>query len=322
MPVLDVRNLRTYFSTQEGTVRAVDNVSFSLDAGEALGFAGESGCGKTTSVLSVMRLLPYNGRIVGGRINFNGRDLAKAKAVELRKVRWKEISIVFQGAMNSLNPVIRVAEQVAEPIILHEDVDKEEAMKRVGELLEMVGINRARMHDYPHEFSGGMRQRVMIAMALACNPKVVIADEPVTALDVMIQAQILALINRLREELDLSLILISHDLSVIAETCEKIAIMYAGKIVEIGNAEQIFKSPKHPYTQGLVKAFPDITGPKYLPESIPGMPPSLIHPPAGCRFSPRCKFVMPQCHTIEPPMISVGPTQFTACHLYGKEAGS
>src|SRR3989442_7945378 len=224
-----------------------------------------------------MRLLPSNGRIVGGSIMFDGRNLVRASETTMRKVRWKKISIIFQGAMNSLNPVRRIGGQIAEPIILHEGSTKTEAMKRAGQLLEFCGISRDRVNDYPHEFSGGMRQRVMIAMSLACNPSLVIADEPVTALDVMIQAQILELLERLRRELHLSMILISHDLSVMAETCEKVAIMYGGKMMEVGKTVDVFTDPKHPYTQGLVAAFPDIRGARTIPESIPGAVPSLIN---------------------------------------------
>src|SRR5437667_257980 len=223
-----------------------------------------------------MRLLPYNGRIVRGSISFAGRSLVPLEEASMRAIRWKEMSIVFQGAMNSLNPVQRVGRQIAEPIILHEDADSDVALKRAGDLLELVGISRNRLNDYPHEFSGGMRQRVMIAMALACDPKLVIADEPVTALDVMIQAQILDLLERLRRELDLAMILISHDLSVLADTCEQVTIMYAGKTMESGKTMDLFTDPKHPYTQGLVGAFPDIRGPRNMPEAIPGDVPSLI----------------------------------------------
>jgi len=297
-------------------VHAVDGVSFDLDEGEALGLAGESGCGKTTTALSLMRLLPYNGKIVSGSILFRGRDLVKVSDLRIRKIRWKEISIIFQGAMNSLNPVRNIGQQIAEPIILHEKVDEDEAMKRVGELLELVGINRDRRRDFPHEFSGGMRQRVMIAMALACNPKIVIADEPVTALDVMIQAQILELLERLRKELHLSMILISHDLSVMAETCEKVAIMYGGKMMEVGKTVDVFTDPKHPYTQGLVAAFPDIRGQRTMPASIPGDVPSLINPPSGCVFHPRCKFAFDRCTAAEPALAEVTPGRRAACFLY------
>ena len=297
-------------------MHAVDGVSFDLDEGEALGLAGESGCGKTTTALALMRLLPYNGKIISGSIVFRGRDLVKASDMRIRKIRWKEISIIFQGAMNSLNPVRNIGQQIAEPIILHEKVEEDEAMKRVGELLELVGINRDRRRDFPHEFSGGMRQRVMIAMALACNPKLVIADEPVTALDVMIQAQILELLERLRKELHLSMILISHDLSVMAETCEKVAIMYGGKMMEVGKTVDVFTDPKHPYTQGLVAAFPDIRGQRTMPASIPGDVPSLINPPTGCVFHPRCKFAFDQCIAAEPALADVTPGRRAACFLY------
>ena len=314
--LLEVKDLVIEYTTQSGTVHAVDGVSFNLDEGEALGLAGESGCGKTTTALALMRLLPYNGRIVSGSILFRGRDLVKVSDTRIRKIRWKDISIIFQGAMNSLNPVRNIGQQIAEPIVLHEGVEEQEAMRRVGELLELVGINRERMRDYPHEFSGGMRQRVMIAMALACNPKLVIADEPVTALDVMIQAQILELLERLRKELHLSMILISHDLSVMAETCEKVAIMYGGKMMEIGTTVDVFTDAKHPYTQGLVAAFPDIRGPRTMPASIPGDVPSLINPPTGCVFHPRCKFAFDRCTTAEPALAEVTPGRQTACFLY------
>jgi oligopeptide/dipeptide ABC transporter ATP-binding protein len=315
MPLLTVKGLRTHFETHEGLVRAVDGVDFTLGEGESLGLAGESGCGKTTAALSIMRLLPSNGKIVDGSVDYMGYDLTKIRENQLRGIRWKHISIIFQGAMNALNPVKRVGNQIAEPIIIHEKVDEEAAMKRVAELLELVGIHRERATEYPHEFSGGMRQRVMIAMALACNPKIVIADEPVTALDVMIQAQILELLERLKRELDLSMILISHDLSVMAETCDSMAIMYAGKIVETGNVHDVYKNAKHPYTTDLIRAFPDIEGPQTLPAYIPGVLPSLIHPPIGCRFHPRCKYAWQLCIDEAPPLDLVGEGHRAACHL-------
>ncbi len=316
MALLDVKDLVIEFETQAGNVHAVEGATFHLDEGEAIGLAGESGCGKTTTALAMMRLLPYNGKIVRGSIRFRGRDLVRVSEMTMQKVRWKDISMVFQGAMNSLNPVQRIGKQIAEPILLHEDVETQEAWKRAADLLELVGISRSRISDYPHELSGGMRQRVMIAMALACNPRIVIADEPVTALDVMIQAQILELLERLRRELDLSMILISHDLSVMAETCDRMAIMYAGKIVELGPTVPVFTDPKHPYTQGLVAAFPDIRGPRTMPEAIPGLVPSLITPPKGCVFHPRCKFAMERCTAAEPALTETGGGRSVACFLY------
>ena len=315
MALLEVDHLKTYFDTRSGIVRAVDDVSFKLEKGEALGIAGESGCGKTTTALSIIRLLPKNGRIVGGSIRYMDKDLAQVKDSELRRIRWKQIAIVFQGAMNALNPVKRVSWQISEAITLHDDVSAEAADARVDELLELVGINPARKDDYPHEFSGGMRQRAMIAMALACNPKIIIADEPVTALDVMIQAQILELLKHLREELDLSMILISHDLSVIAETCDKVAIMYAGKLAEYGASRDVFLEPRHPYTQGLVRSFPDIYGPRDLPPWIPGQPPNLLDPPAGCRFAPRCPLALPECAAADPGVFSTDGGHLAACLL-------
>ena len=315
MPLLEVKDLKVYFSTPDGDVRAVDGVTFSLDEGESLGLAGESGCGKTTAALSIMHLLPKNGRIVSGAIDYQGYDLTKIPEAQLRSIRWQHISIIFQGAMNALNPVKRIGAQIAEPIILHEKVDEEVAAKRVGELLQLVGISKDRADEYPHEFSGGMKQRVMIAMALACNPKIVIADEPVTALDVMIQAQILELLERLKRELGLSMILISHDLSVMAETCDQMAIMYAGKIVETGPVREVFKDSKHPYTKDLIGAFPDIHGAQTLPAYIPGLLPSLIDPPQGCRFHPRCRYAWQRCIDEEPPLLAVGERHNAACHL-------
>jgi len=319
MALLEVSELRTYFKTQEGVLKAVDGIDFVLDKGQAMGLAGESGCGKTTAALSIMKLLPANGYIASGSIQFMGQNMAKVTGDKLRAIRWRDISIIFQGAMNALNPVKRVGDQIVEPILLHEKVDEAVAEKRVKELFELVGINPNRIREYPHEFSGGMRQRVMIAMALACKPRLVICDEPTTALDVMIQAQILQLLKNLQRELELAMIIISHDLSVLAETCEFLCIMYAGKIVERSTAVEVFANPQHPYTKGLIGAFPNIKGDKKMPASIAGNPPNLIHPPVGCRFSPRCYMAADICQTEEPPLLEVLPGHFAACHFVKPE---
>jgi peptide/nickel transport system ATP-binding protein len=320
MVLLDVQKLRTYYFTLSGSVKAVDRVSFQIERGEGLGIAGESGCGKTTVALSLLRILPSNARIVGGKIIFNGQDIVKFTEPELRKkIRWKGISLVFQGAMNALNPVYRIEDQIIEAITLHEPkITKEEAKKRVEKLMEMVGIDPSRASNYPHEFSGGMRQRACIAMALACNPSLLIADEPSTALDVIVQAQVLKLLRELKDKLNLGMIVISHDLSIIAETCQKAAIMYGGKIVEYGDIVKIFKEPLHPYTQGLIGAFPAISAKKTRMESIPGFPPDLINPPPACRFHPRCSYAMDICRKVEPQSLEVAKNHFAACHLLAK----
>ena len=313
--LLDVRELKTYFKLSDGWVQAVDGVSFVVEPGQSLGLAGESGCGKTTAALSILKLLPENGKIVSGDILFDGRNLAKRTEFGMSKIRWKEISIIFQGAMNALNPVRPTGKQIAEPIVLHEGVSDAKAMVRARELFDLVGINPKRINDYPHQLSGGMRQRAMIAMALACNPKLVIGDEPTTALDVMVQAQILDLIARLRRELDLSFILISHDLSVMAETCDKGVIMYAGRVVESGDTAHLFENPQHPYTKRLIKAFPNIHEKREMVSSIAGDPPNLLQPPPGCRFCPRCDDRVGVCETETPQQIEIEPGHFVACHL-------
>jgi len=320
MKLLDVQDLKTYYSTLRGSVKAVEGVNFQVEKGQALGLAGESGCGKTTVALSILRILPLGGKILGGKILFNGEDLVNLEKDEMRKkVRWKGISLVFQGAMNALNPVYKVGDQIAEAILLHETkVSKREAKDRTGKLLEMVGIEKSRADNYPHEFSGGMRQRALIAMSLACNPDLLIADEPGTALDVIVQAQVLKLMKELKDRLNLGMILITHDLSIIAETCEKCAIMYAGKIVESGDVVTIFKKPLHPYTQGLMDAFPSIKTAKKEMTSIRGFPPDLLNPPSGCRFHPRCSQAMSICKEEEPRFIEVSGGHYVACHLVKK----
>jgi peptide/nickel transport system ATP-binding protein len=314
-PLLVVDDLRTYFELDGATVHAVDGVSFVVQQGEALGIAGESGCGKTTTALSLVRLLPSNARIVSGSIRYFGIDLVPKSAEALRRYRWREISIVFQGAMNALNPVHRLRDQIAEPLMERLNLSEGKARTRAGELLELVGIPKKRGSAYPHELSGGMRQRAMIAMALACDPAIVIGDEPTTALDVMIQAQILELLERLRRELGLSLILITHDLSVIAETCDRILVMYAGRIAEEGPVGEVFRRPRHPYTQKLLSAFPNIQADRRTLDVIPGSPPDLRNPPPGCRFAPRCPFVMPVCSEVVPPEVTFDGVR-VACHLY------
>ncbi len=316
-PLLAVENLRTHFKLDSGWVKAVDGVSFRLNDGEALGLAGESGCGKTTTALSLVRLLPSNARIrKGSSIDLFGIDLVPKTEDQLRRYRWREISIVFQGAMNALNPVRRIGEQIAEPIEVRLGQSQDVSRKRAAELLELVGIPRQRAAAYPHELSGGMRQRTMIAMALACDPAIVIGDEPTTALDVMVQAQILELLERLRRDLGLSLILITHDLSVIAETCDKTLIMYAGKVAEEGPVSRIFTAPRHPYTQKLLGAFPNIHADRRSLETIPGSPPDLRNPPVGCRFNPRCPAVMDICREVEPPEVVYPDGVRVACHLH------
>lgn len=317
--LLDIHNLKTYYSIARGSVKAVDNVSFQVSKGESLGLAGESGCGKTTVALSIMRILPSGGKVVGGEILFNGTDLVGLDEEEMRtNVRWKGISIVFQGAMNALNPVYKISEQIMEAIATHEaKISKKEGRKRVENLLEMVGIDPKRADNYAHEFSGGMRQRALIAMSLACNPQLLIADEPGTALDVIVQAQVLRLLKELKSRLGLSMILITHDLSIVADICEKCAIMYAGKMAEYGDVLSLYKEPLHPYTQGLINAFPSIKGPKIDMISIPGLPPDLLNPPEGCRFHPRCAYAMDVCKKKEPPVVQASKGHHVACFLIG-----
>ncbi len=314
-PLLVVDDLRTHFKLESGSVRAVDGVSFTLNHGEALGIAGESGCGKTTLALSLVQILPANATIVSGSIKLMGIDLVPKSENAMRRYRWREISVVFQGAMNALNPVRRVRDQIAEPIVHRLGADERTARKRAGELLELVGIPRQRGEAYPHELSGGMRQRAMIAMALACDPAIVIGDEPTTALDVMVQAQILELLEDLRHKLGLSLILITHDLSVIAETCDRVLIMYAGRVAEEGPVGEVFRRPRHPYTQKLLAAFPNIAADRRALEVIPGSPPDLRDPPPGCRFAPRCPAAMAVCSEVVPPELTFDGVR-VACHLY------
>jgi len=315
--VLEVQNLSiNYINEGKPPARAVENVSFTLNAGELIGLVGESGCGKTTLMLSLLRLLPSAGQIVDGRVFFNGEDLTTISDEELNKIRWKEISIVFQGAMNALNPVRTVGDQIAEAITRHmPDFPKDKIQARVIELLDLVGIAADHREHFPHQYSGGMRQRAMIAMALACNPQVIIADEPTTALDVMIQAQILELLDSLRKKLGLAIIFVTHDLGVVAEICDKVLVMYGGVTAEYAEVDTIYNEPRHPYTQELIKAFPDLTKPKKKLTSIPGYPPRLDNLPVGCRFAPRCPAVFARCQTEQPILHNLGNSHIASCHL-------
>ena len=314
-PVLEVRGLSTSFVTDEGVFRAVDDLSFELRRGEFMGLVGESGCGKTTAMLSMLRLLPGAGRITAGQVLLDGVDLMQLSEAEMRAVRWSKISLIFQGAMNALNPVRTVGDQIAEAILIHdESLTSKDVEPRVGELLELVGIGAERGGQYPHQYSGGMRQRAMIAMALACGPEVVIADEPTTALDVMIQAQILELLERLQRELGLAVILVTHDLSVVAEICHKVLVMYGGVAAEYALVDTIFNQPLHPYTQLLLEAFPDVSRPEDRLISIPGQPPRLNALPPGCRFAPRCPMVIERCQVEAPRLRQVHPGHWATCH--------
>ncbi len=314
--VLAVEGLKVVYETSFGVVDAASGVTFQVERGEFFGLAGESGCGKSTVAYSLVKEVPPPGRIVQGKIYINGRDVVPLPEDEMRRIRWKEISVIPQAAMNALNPVYTVGDQIVEAILAHEDVSKDDALARAEELLDLVGVGRQRVRSYPHELSGGQRQRVMIAMALALNPPVVIADEPTTALDVVVQAQILNLFKELRSKFNMSLIFITHDLTTMFELVDRIAIMYAGKIVEIGPTDKIVNDPLHPYTELLVRAVPRIgVGEKGRFEYIPGSPPNLLEPPPGCRFHPRCPKRFEPCDKEEPELVEVEEGRFVACHL-------
>jgi peptide/nickel transport system ATP-binding protein len=323
--LLDVRDLKVHFKIQDGWVKAVDGVSFSIDSGETMGLVGESGCGKTTAAYAITQLLPPNAYIKGGKIFYKDRDLLAISKKpdgrlddyneDIRKIRWKEISMIFQGAMNAFNPVFRVGDQIMEAIQLHEDVDDETALRRAKELFSFVGIPEDRIANYPHEFSGGMKQRAMIALALALSPSFIIADEPTTALDVITQDRILVEIKKLQEKLNMAMMIITHDVSVVAEVSDKIAVMYAGKIMEIGKTVQVFKDTAHPYTAGLLGSFPSIEGARRRLASIPGFPPDLVNPPSGCPFHPRCQYAQDLCSKKVPPGIEIEPGHFSYCHF-------
>ncbi|MDQ2817619.1 MAG: ABC transporter ATP-binding protein [Candidatus Eremiobacteraeota bacterium] len=323
MALLSVKDLAVTFRTDDGIVRAVNGLSFELKAGETLGIVGESGSGKSVSALSIMRLIAMPpGRIERGQILFKDRDLLTVSEAEMRHIRGDEISMIFQDPMTSLNPVLTVGDQIAEAIILHQHKSKKEAFKRAIDMLKLVRIPAAenRIRDYPHQFSGGMRQRVMIAMALSCDPELLIADEPTTALDVTIQAQILDLMRDLQQRLNSAIILITHDLGVVAEVCERVLVMYAGNIVEYGTVDQIFNSPKHPYTWGLLDSLPRLDE-KQRKRLVPieGQPPNLLRLPTGCAFAPRCRYAQPEHAVVPPPLIDFGDGHVARCHLYKED---
>ena len=321
--LLEIKDERLSFFTPAGEVKALNGVSFSMEEGEVLGIVGESGSGKSVTAYTIMGLTAYPGKLVGGTVRFNGHEIEKMTEKEFRKIRGNEVSIIFLDPMTSLNPVYTIGNQIVEVILLHTNKTKKEAYERAKELLELVGINEPskRLKQYPHELSGGMRQRVMIAIALACEPKLLIADEPTTALDVTIQAQILELMQELRRKLGMSIIMITHDLGVVASMCEKIAVMYAGHIVEYGTADEIFYNPSHEYTKGLIKSIPKLNAEK-IERLVPieGQPVDLLNPPAGCPFAPRCSECMKICLNKMPPKTELSDTHYSYCWLLQKEA--
>ncbi len=317
-PLLSINDLKTYFFITEGIVNAVDGVHLRINKEEVLGLVGESGCGKSTVALSIMRLIRPPGKIVGGEIWFEGHDLLRKSEEEMREIRGGKISMIFQNPTSSMNPVYTVGSQIAEAIKLHQDVRKHETNEKVVEILHKVGIPDPgkRAEDYPHEYSGGMCQRAMTAMALSCNPMLLIADEPTTNLDVTIQAQILELMKALRKDFGASILLIGHNLGVISELCDKVAVMYAGKVVEYSRLEIIFEEAKHPYTQALLESIPRLAAGAKRLRTIPGTVPRLINPPPGCRFHPRCEYAMAVCSKQEPPHVEIGQGHTVACFLY------
>ncbi len=320
--LLEVKNLRTSFFTGDGIVPAVDNVSFSMRKGEALALVGESGCGKSVTAMSIMRLVAAPGKIIGGTVRFKGRDLTALSEKDMRHVRGRDMAMVFQEPMTSLNPVFKIGNQVAEAIRIHQKISKKDAWKRAGEMLQTVAIPDPikRLEDYPHQLSGGMRQRVMIAMALSCNPDLLIADEPTTALDVTIQAQIMELIASLQVRLGLSVLLITHDLGVVAEFCDRVVVMYTGRVVEESPVRELFANPAHPYTRGLLRSLPSVAKEGSRLPTIEGMVPAMTALPSGCKFNPRCPEVMPICRGKEPARMIVGKGHDARCYLHGELA--
>jgi peptide/nickel transport system ATP-binding protein len=313
-PILEVEHLTLTYATRAGGVSAVDDVSFTLNKGESLGLVGESGCGKTSVASSLLRLLAENAEITRGQIRFKGVDLVALSEGEMRRYRWRNIAMVFQAAMNALNPVYTVGDQIIEALEQHVGVHSyAQARARVGELFTLVGLEPRLMDRYPHEYSGGMRQRAVIAMALACNPDIIVADEPTTALDVIVQGTLLRELRALQREIGMAMVYISHDIAVIAEVSDRIGVMYAGRLVEIGPATEIFARPRHPYTGALMAAFPSVTGPRRPLAALGGEPPNLLSPPRGCRFNPRCAFATNKCRSETPPLMDFGGGHLAAC---------
>ncbi len=319
--ILEVKNLKTHFFTDRGVVKSVDGVSFSIEKGKTLGIVGESGCGKSITAMSIMRLIPKPGKIIEGEIMMDGRNLATIPEEDMLKIRGNDISIIFQEPMTSLNPVFTTGDQIGEVLILHQKMSAEEARKKSIEMLKVVGIPRPEqiVDEYPFQLSGGMRQRVMIAMALACQPKVLIADEPTTALDVTIQAQILDLMNDLKKKTDTAIMLITHDLGVVAEMCDHVVVMYSGKVVEEGDVNTIFANPLHPYTKGLMNSIPKLTDDLDALESIMGSVPNPLKLPPGCYFNPRCKYATDECREKQPTLKDIGNGHKVSCFVVEKE---
>jgi oligopeptide/dipeptide ABC transporter ATP-binding protein len=315
--LLEIEDLEVRYNTRIGVVKAVDRVRFEVEKGETLGLVGESGCGKSTLGFSILRLVPPPGEIAGGKVKFDGEDLLRKSEEEMREIRGKRISMIFQDPMTSLNPLMRVEEHIVETLRTHEKgIKREEALQRAEELLDRLGITPDRLRDYPHQLSGGMRQRVMIGLALVLNPDLIIADEPTTSLDVIVEAQILELLKELKRAYNLTLILITHNMGVVAELADRVAVMYAGKLVEVADSIPLYNEPLHPYTQGLLRSIPSISLDKWELEIMPGSPPDLINPPPGCRFHPRCPYAVDKCSAIEPPMKEVDNGHRAACWLY------
>ncbi len=323
MALLEIKNLTIHFETREETVRAVNDVSLSIEKGETLGLVGETGAGKTTTALGILRLISDTvGRYKSGEIIYKGQDILKMNDHEVRDIRGNEISMIFQDPMTALNPIIRVVDQIAEGLRIHSDMSKADAIKKASEMLELVGIPAERGREYPHQFSGGMKQRVVIAMALACSPKLLLADEPTTALDVTIQAQVLEMMNDLKKEFDSAMLLITHDLGVVAETCDKVAIMYAGEVVEYGSLEDIFDRTAHPYTEGLFGSLPSLDKDVHRLQPIEGLMPDPANLPKGCKFHPRCKQATEDCAKYHPETVELTPGHFVRCLKYGGKGGA